>query len=111
MKISTLEYNKNGIYLICHIVFFFSYDSETVDSFHKNLTTSGTRLAPIEGSAQPNSANRGKPDPSPSDVARQMIEDERESAVFRQGDYNVTRKYMYFPAVIINRISCRRIAW
>ena len=71
----------------------YSYDSETVDSFHKNLTMSGARLAPIDGSGQPNAPSRGKPDPSPSEVARQMIEDERESAVFRQGDYNVTRKH------------------
>ncbi|XP_071504427.1 uncharacterized protein [Diadema antillarum] len=60
-----------------------SYNSETVDSFHKNLSTNGTRLAPIPPSS--------KTELSPSAVARKMIEDERESAVFRQGDYNVTR--------------------
>ena len=66
-----------------------SYDSETVDSFHKNLTTTGARLAPISRSAPPGPRRQEE---SPSAVARKMIEDERDSAVFRQGDYNVTRK-------------------
>ncbi|XP_041469380.1 uncharacterized protein LOC121419126 [Lytechinus variegatus] len=62
------------------------YDSETVDSFHKNLSMTGARLAPI-----PTPPGPKQPEESPSSVARKMIEDERESAVFRQGDYNVTR--------------------
>ncbi|XP_011673500.2 uncharacterized protein LOC582352 isoform X1 [Strongylocentrotus purpuratus] len=62
------------------------YDSETVDSFHKNLSMTGARLAPI-----PTAPGPKQPEESPSSVARKMIEDERDSAVFRQGDYNVTR--------------------
>lgn len=48
----------------------------------------GARLAPI-----PTAPGPKQPEESPSSVARKMIEDERDSAVFRTGDYNVTRKY------------------
>ena len=82
-----------NIYMISHPYILISlplpsYDSETVDSFHKNLTMTGARLAPIASSPGPKQSEE-----SPSAVARKMIEDERDSAVFRQGDYNVTRKY------------------
>ncbi|XP_038074201.1 uncharacterized protein LOC119742319 [Patiria miniata] len=66
-----------------------NFQTETVSSFKAGRPRSGLRLEPL----QPPALYRSKTEPidrDPAATVRRMLEEERESYVFRSGDYNVT---------------------
>ena len=63
-----------------------SFQTETISSF--NSRPRSVRLEPLPPTL---ALQRSKTEPlEPASMVRKMLEEERESYVFRRGDYNVT---------------------